>query len=130
MDETDAPDIAELLELETEDLVSRMIKAVYFLIDEPETLDQLDIAQRFGRRSCERRRLGQDYFLDRFDLLGQDIADRADNRNRERENQSDAPIYRRGVDRDEQESDDGNEKNIDERCYEELAVGADFLQCA
>ena len=64
------------------------------LLPEPEALHQLDVAQRLGRRSGQRRRLGDDHLLDLLDAAAQHRAEDAEERHRQEVDRRDQPVRR------------------------------------
>ena len=65
LDEAEAPDVADLLQLQLQDLVGGAVEPRDLLRRQPQALHQLDVPQRLGRRPGQRRRLGDDRLLDR-----------------------------------------------------------------
>src|SRR5687768_15092220 len=57
LNEAETPQVPHLLQLQLKDFVCGRVETQNFLIRESQTLHQLDIAERLGRRSCQRGRL-------------------------------------------------------------------------
>src|SRR5262249_23531019 len=51
LDEAQRPDVADLSQLELENLVRRRIQPLHFLIGQSEAFDELDVSQRFSCRA-------------------------------------------------------------------------------
>src|SRR5262245_57453448 len=63
LNETEAAQVPNFLELELEYLVGRAVQASDFLLRQPQTLHQLDVAKGFGGRSRQRGCLSNDDLL-------------------------------------------------------------------
>src|SRR5438093_12489448 len=72
LNEAEAPHVANLLQLQLQDLAGRAVEAVDFLLGETEALHELDVAERFGRGSGQRGRFSDDRFLNLLDAPAQD----------------------------------------------------------
>ncbi len=97
---------------------------------ETEALHELDVPQRLGGRSGERRRLGDDHLLDFLDPPAQHRAEHAQDRHRQEVGRRDHPVDAEGVDHHEDDADERGEQHVD-RCRDQaLDVGADLLEPA
>jgi len=100
------------------------------VIGEAEALHELDVAQRFGGRPGQRRRLGHDHLLNGFHPPTQSPAQYAQQRNRRQERGHDDPVHRKRVEDDEHDADQSRENEIDRQRDEFLDVGPHFLELA
>ena len=80
LDEAEAPQVADLLQLEREDPVGRRVQPRHLLRRQPQALHQLDVPQRLRRRARQRRRLGDDRLLDLLDAAAERRAQDAQQR--------------------------------------------------
>src|SRR6185369_17188901 len=80
------------LQLELEDAGVHAIEAVDLLLFESKGLDQLDVAQRLGRRSGELRRLRHDDALLCFDAAADEEHQRAQRWREEQVDEADRPV--------------------------------------
>ena len=112
LNETQAPDVPDLLEFQFENSSRRRIEATHFLIGEAKAFDQLDIPQRLRRGTGKRSGFSHDIFLDCFDLLAQSKAEHAKNRNRQEIDGRDHPIHTDRVDHYENNPDQRNEEQV------------------
>ena len=108
----------------------RAVEARDLLLSEPEALHQLDVAQRLGRRSGQRRRLRDDHLLDLLDAAAQDRAEHAEHRHRQEVHRRDEPVHAERVDHHEDDPDERREQDVDARRDQLLDVGAHLLQPA
>src|SRR5262249_29796836 len=81
LNEAQTSHVTNLLQLQLENLVRRRVQACDLLLRQPETLHQLDISQRFGRRSREGRRLRHDDLLYLLDAPAEYRTEEAKQRN-------------------------------------------------
>ena len=130
LDEAEAPQVAHFLELELQDLSRRAVQPIDFLLPEAETLHQLDVPQRLGRRPGKCRRLGNDYFLNRFDAPAQYGAQQPEHGDGQEIDRRDQPVDAERVGHHEDDPDERREQHVDRSRNEALDVGADFLQPA
>ena len=130
LDEAEAADVADLLQLELQDLVGGAVEARDFLRRQAQALHQLDVPQRFGRRARQRRRLGDDRLLDHLDLLAEHRAEDAERRHGQEVDRRDQPVHAPGVDHHEDDADERREQDVDRRRDQLLDVGAHLLQLA
>ena len=130
LDEAEAADVADLLQLELQDLVGGAVEARDLLRRQPQALHQLDVSQRLRRRPGERRGLGDDRLLDHLDLLAEHGAQEAERRDGQKVDRGDQPVDAPGVDHHEDDADQRREQHVDRRGDQLLDVGADLLQLA
>src|SRR6185503_3046454 len=130
LDEAEAPQVAHLPQLESQDLRGRRIQASDLLLRQPQALHQLDVAQRFGRRPGKGRRLGNDLFLNHLDLAAQDRAEDAQQRHSREIDRRDQPVHGERVDHHENHADQRREQHVDRDGDQALDVGPDLLQLA
>src|SRR5689334_6560685 len=128
--ETQTSYVLHLLELQPQGLFRRRIEAHDFLIGEPEAFNQLDISQRFGRRSGQCSRLGDDHLLDVLDAATQRPAQRAEQRHGSKKRRHDHPVNGEGVDHHEHYAHQRRENQIDRERDEALDVLPYLLQFA
>ena len=108
----------------------RPVEARDFLLPEPQALHQLDVAQRLGRRSGQRRRFRDDDLLDLFDAPAEHRAEHAEDRHRQEIDRRDQPVHAERVDHHEDDPDERREEHVDARRDQLLDVGAHLLQPA
>ena len=130
LDEAQAAQVADLLQLELQDLARGGVQPVDLLLCEAQALHELDVAQRLGRRPGERRRLGDDHLLNLLDPPAQHRAEHAEDRHGQEVGRRDDPVHGEGVDHHEDDADERREQDVDGRRDELLDVGADLLQPA
>ena len=130
LNEAQAAQILHFFQFELEDFLGDTVETPHLLVSEPETLYQLDIAQRLCRGTRKRRRFGDDRLLYFLDLAAQDRADNSEKRNGNQKCRRDRPVYAEGVDHHEHDADERNEDDVDCGGDKSFHVTANFLQLA
>ena len=93
LDEAQAAQVADLLQLELQNLAGGAVQPRDLLLSEPETLHQLDVAQRLGGRPGQRRGFGDDHLLNLLDAPAEHRAEDAENRHRQEVDRRDHPVH-------------------------------------
>src|ERR1051325_10242459 len=123
LDEAQTSDVANLLQLQLEDLLGRRVQPADLLFGEAEALDQLDVAQGLRGSAGESGRFGHDDLLNDLDAPAQDHAKRAEDGDGGQEGGRDRPVDLIGVDHDDDHTHEAREQNVHERGDELLGVG-------
>src|SRR5204863_5588891 len=106
----------------------RTVEPLNFLLGQTKTLDQLDITKRFRRRTGQRRTLGDDLLLQRFDLPAERQAQYRDDGNRQEVSRANDPVHAECNEHDEHDSDERNEQKVDRSIDQSLEVDPYLLQ--
>ncbi len=130
LNEAEAAQVLHLLQLEAEDLRGGAVQPGDFLRPQAEALHQLDVAQRFGGRSGQRSRFGDDDLLNLLDSAAEHRAEDAEDRHGQEVRGRDQPMDADRVGHDEEDADQRREKNIDAGRDQLLDVGAHLLQAS
>ena len=93
LDEAQAAQVADLLQLQLQNLRGGGVQPVDLLLRQAEALHQFDVAQRFGGRPGQRRGLFDDGLLHRLDLAAQQGTQAAQQRNGEQIRRPDRPVH-------------------------------------
>src|SRR5687768_5056458 len=128
--EAEAADVAHLPQLELEDLLRRRGEPGDFLVGEPEALHELDVAQRFRRRTRQRGGFGNDLLLEHLDLAAEHRAQSAEDWDRREVGWGDRPVCVEGVNHHEHDADERGEHDVHEGGDETLDVRSHLLKLA
>src|SRR6185437_8858955 len=111
--EAERADALHFSQLESQYLESVLIKALYFLICQTETLHQLDISQRFRGAAGQRIGLGRNGALDTLDLPAEDAGQHGQQDHAQYIYRHDRPVQRERINGYEDDADDDRKKHID-----------------
>ena len=130
LDEAEAAEVADLAQLQGQDLVRGGVEPAHLLGGEAEALDQLDVPQRLRGGAGQGRRLLHDRGLHGLDLLAEGRAEQGEGRDAEEVGGGDDPVHAQGVHGDEDDADQGREQDVDGGLDQPLDVRAHLLQLA